>query len=238
MKSTLKALTAATLMAVAGASVGQSLTNAASNNNNIIQLTANGTVEVQQDSLSVTLSTLREGRDAHTVQVQLKQALDAAWVEARQQEQAGAMTVRTGHFSLAPTWGRDGKATGWQGQAELVLEGRDFVRITATVGKVQTLTVSQLHFSLSRAQRDQAEREAQDIAIKAFKSRAADIAHGFGFSDFSLREVSVNVSDQGNGPRPKMMAMEARSSAQAAPLPVDAGTTTVMVSVSGSVQLK
>lgn len=236
MKQTLKAFAAAVLIATTGASFGQPLTAPAPHN--IIQLTANGTVEIQQDFLSVKLSTLREGRDANAVQTQLKQALDAALVEAKQQELAGAMDVKTGNFSLTPTWGRDGKATGWQGQAELVLEGQDLVRITATAGKLQTLTVSQLNFGLSRAQRDQAERKAQDIAIKAFKSRAADIARGFGFSDFSLREVSINVSDQGNGPRPRMMAMEARSTAQGSPLPVEVGNTVVVVSVSGSVQLK
>lgn len=224
------------LIGVAGTSVGQPLTSPPPHN--IIQLSASGVVEVQQDHLSVTLSTMREGSDANAVQAQLKQAVDAALVEAKRQEKTGAMDVRTGNFSLAPTWGRDGKTTGWQGQAELVLEGQDFARITATAGKVQTLTVRQLDFGLSRAQREQAERDAQDRAIKAFKTRAADIAKGFGFTDFSLREVSIQVNDQGNGPRPRMMAMEARSSAQESPLPVDAGNTAVVVSVSGSVQLK
>lgn len=181
---------------------------------------------------------MREGRDANAVQTQLKQAVDAALVEAKSQEKVGAMDVRTGAFSLTPTWSRDGKATGWQGQAEVVLEGNDFSRITATAGKIQTLTVSQLNFGLSRPQRDNAERAAQEKAINAFKSRAAEIANGFGFSGFSLREVSVNVNDQGNGPRPRMMAMEAKLGGQSSPLPVDAGNTAIVVNVSGSVQLK
>ena len=186
----------------------------------------------------MTLSTMREGRDPNAVQIQLKQAVDAALAEAKRQEKAGAMDVRTGGFSLTPTWGRDGKATGWQGQAEVILEGDDFSRITATAGKIQTLTVSQLNFGLSRLQRDNAERDAQEKAINAFKSRAAEISKGFGFSGYSLREISVNVSDQGNGPRPRMMAMEAKLGGQASPLPVEAGNTAVVVNVSGSVQLK
>ena len=236
MKHSLKALTAATLIAVSAVSSAQS--PATPIPQNIIQLTANGTVEIQQDLLSVTLSTLREGRDANTVQTQLKQAVDAALLEAKSKEKAGAMDVRTGQFSLTPTWGKDGKTTGWQGQAELVLEGQDFSRITATAGKVHTLTISNLTFGLSQAQRDVAERNAQDKAINAFKTRAAEIATGFGFSGFSLREVSVNVNDQNNGPQPRMMAMESKLAGQASPLPVDAGNTTIVVSVSGSVQLK
>lgn len=236
MKYSLKALAAASFIAVATASAAQPLATVSPHN--IIQLTASGTVEIQQDLLSVTLSTMREGRDANAVQTQLKQAVDAALVAAKAQEKAGAMDVKTGGFSLTPTWGRDGKATGWQGQAEVVLEGDDFSRITATAGLIQTLTVSQLTFGLSRAKRDHAERDAQEKAIDAFKSRAAEIANGFGFSGFSLREISVNVSDQGHGPRPRMMAMEAKLGGQSSPLPVDAGNTAIVVNVSGSVQLK
>jgi hypothetical protein len=39
-------------------------------------------------------------------------------------------------------------------------------------------------------------------------------------------------------PRPRMMAMEAKSSMADAPVPVEAGKSAVVVTVSGSVQLK
>ena len=42
---------------------------------NVLQLTASGTVEVQQDLLSLTLTTTRDGPDAAAVQNQLKAAL-------------------------------------------------------------------------------------------------------------------------------------------------------------------
>ena len=91
---------------------------------NVLQLSATGTVEVQQDLLSMTLSTTRDAADAATVQTQLKTALDAALAEARKNAQPGQLDVRTGNFSLVPRYTRDGKITGWQGTAELVLEGR------------------------------------------------------------------------------------------------------------------
>jgi predicted secreted protein len=148
------------------------------------------------------------------------------------------MDVRTGNFSLYPRYGRDGKITAWQGSAELVLEGRDFARISATAGKIQTLTMGNVGFGLSREQRGKVEGEAQAQAIERFKAKAADIAKGFGFGGFTLREVSVNANDQGFVPRPRMMAMEARAVAADAPVPVEAGKSTVLVTVSGSVQLK
>ena len=205
---------------------------------NIVQLQASGTVEVLQDLLSISMNTTKEGSDAAAVQTQLKTALDAALTEAKKAAQPGQLDVRTGNFSLFPRFGRDGKMTGWSGSIELVLDGRDFARISTTAGKIQTLTMGNVSFGLSREQRLKVEQEAQAQAIERYKTKAADIAKSFGFGSYSLREVSVSSSDQGFVPRPRMMAMEARSSAADVPVPVEAGKSTVLVTVSGSVQLK
>ena len=205
---------------------------------NVVQLSASGSVEASQDLLSISLSTTRDGTDANAVQTQLKTALDAALTEAKKAVQPGQLDARTGNFSLYPRYGRDGKPAGWQGTAELILEGRDFARISSTAGKIQTLTVSNVSFGLSRTQRAVVEREAQALAIQSFKVRASEIAQAFGFSGYTLREVSVNASDTGYTPRPRLMAMEAKSAMADAPVPVEAGKTVVLVNVSGAVQLK
>lgn len=205
---------------------------------NVAQLSASGSVEAPQDLLQVSLTTTREAADAATVQNQLKAALDAAMTEARKAVLPGQMDMRTGAFSLYPRYGRDGKITTWQGSAELVLEGRDFARISATSGTIQTLTVNQATFSLSREQRARLEGEAQAVAIERFKAKASEIARGFGFTGYTLREITVTANDQGYVPRPRMMAMEAKASAPDAPLPVEAGRSTVLVTVSGSVQMR
>lgn len=204
---------------------------------NVAQLSATGSVEVQQDLLSVTMSTTRDGTDASVVQTQLKTALDTALAEAKKAVQPGLMDVRTGNFSLYPRYGKDGKINGWQGSTELVLEGRDFPRITSTAGKIQTLTLGNVGFALSREQRARVEGEAQALAIERFKAKAGDIAKSFGFGGYSLREVSLNTNDQGPI-RPRMMAMEAKSAMADAPISVEAGKSTVLVNVSGSVQMK
>lgn len=205
---------------------------------NVLQLSASGTLEVQQDLLSLSMSTTREGSDPQAVQSQLKTALDAALTEARKSAQAGQMDVRTGAFGIYPRYSRDGKISGWNGTAELVLEGRDFTRITQTAARIQTLTVAGASFGLSREQRAKVESEAQAVAIDRFKAKAAELAKGFGFSGYSLREVAVNSNDQVFGPRPRVMAMEAKAGAADMPVPVEAGKSTVMVTVSGSVQLR
>lgn len=205
---------------------------------NVLQLQASGTVEVQQDLLTMNLTTTREGSDPAAVQAQLKAALEAALAEARKSAQPGQMDVRTGNFALYPRHNREGRMSGWNGTAELILEGRDFPRITQTAGRIQTMTLGGVGFGLSREQRARVETEAQALAIERFKAKAAELARGFGFSGYTLREVAVNANDQGFQPRPRMMAMEAKAAMADAAVPVEAGKSAVIVTVSGSVQLR
>jgi predicted secreted protein len=205
---------------------------------NVLQLSTSATVEVPQDMLSVSLTTTREGNEAQAVQSQLKAAVDAALGEAKKASEPGQMDVRTGVFSVFPRYSNNGKVTGWRGTAEIVLEGRDFARITQTAARVSTLTVGNVGFGLSREQRMKVETDAQHAAIDRFKAKAADLSHTFGFSGYTLREVQVTSSDIGPVPRMRMAAAATQMSSAESPVPVEAGKTSVTVSVSGSVQLK
>ena len=205
---------------------------------NIVQLSANAAVEVQQDILTISMSTTREAADANVVQTQLKTALETALVEAKRASSPGQLEVRTGNFSLYPRYTKDGKINGWQGTTELVLEGRDFAKISAAAGKIQTLTIGNVAFSLSREQRAKVETEAQNTAIERFRAKAGDIAKSFGMSTYNVREVAINAGDQGYPPRPRMAEMSMKTASADAPVPVEAGKSTVVVTVSGSVQLK
>ena len=237
MKNAICLIAASAFMVYAGAAFSQNSQTAEPRN--VVQLSASGTVEVQQDLLVLALSTSKEGADAASTQAQLKQALDAALAEAKRHAQSGQMDVRTGPFGLYPRYGKDGKINGWQGRAELVLEGRDFARITATAGKIQTMAISQVAFGLSREARAKVEDQAQTQAIEQFKARAADLAKGFGFGHYSLREVAVQSNETMPGPRPRMMAAEAKAGAFSdAMVPVEAGKAQVVVNVSGSVQMR
>jgi predicted secreted protein len=205
---------------------------------NVVQLSASGSVEAQQDYLTVTLSTTREGSDAGAVQTWLRQALDGALAELKKAAQPTAMDVRSGGFNLQPRYGNDGKINGWMGSAELVLEGSDFARIGLAASKAQPLTISNMRFGLSRQARAQLETQAQALAIASFKSKAGDIARAFGFADYNLREVQVGTAEQPVGPAPRMMAMSAKGMAAEAAIPMESGKSLVQVSVYGAVQLK
>jgi predicted secreted protein len=205
---------------------------------NVVSLQSSGTVEVAQDLLMISMNTTKDGADSAVVQSQLKAALDAALAEAKKTAQPGQLDVRTGAFSLYPRYGRDGKINGWQGSTELVLEGRDFARISATAGKINTLTLGQVSFGLSREARAKVEGEAQTQAIERFKIKANEISKNFGFGGYSIREVNINSNEQGFAPRGRMEMMQAKTMAADAPVPVEAGRSTVVVTVNGSVQMK
>lgn len=226
---------AAGLWAVVPAALAQP---AAPAPHNVVQLSATAAVEARQDLLSVTLRTSRDGSEPLLVQEQLKAVLEAGLAEARGAARPGAMEVRSGNFSLVPRQGRDGRISGWQGTAEMVLSGSDFERIASTAGRIQGLTVAGVAFGLSREQRERLETQAQAQGIERFRARAGEVARAFGFTAYTLREVHVSSQELGTPPRPRFMTLEARGSAAEAPLPLEAGQATVQVTVSGSVQLK
>src|SRR5690606_13066040 len=113
-------IVAGALCAGAGMVAAQTLPEPA----NVLQLSSSGSVEVTQDLLVMTLAATREGSDAAAVQTQLQQVLDAALATAKRQAQPGQLDARTGSFAIYPRNNKDGKITGWQGRAELVLQGR------------------------------------------------------------------------------------------------------------------
>lgn len=207
---------------------------------NVLVLSAEATAEVQQDMLSITLQVVREGSEAAAVQSQLRQVLDAALAEARRAQRPGQLDVRTGGFTLYPRAApKNGSIAGWQGQAELVLEGRDLPAISALAGRLPGMTVARVGFGLSREARERVAAEVSASAIDKFRRRAASYAQQFGFAGWSVREVSISGGDVApSGPMPMFKAARA----MAAPMadesqPVEAGRATVSVTVNGSIQM-
>ena len=230
-------LVLAALWLAAGSAQGQSPVVSTVAPQNVVLLSASATVEVPKDQLTVVFSTTREGSDAAVVQAQLKQALDTALAEARKAAKPGQLDVQTGNFSLYPRYAPKGGSNGWQGSAELVVDGKDMPAISQLAGRIQTLTIARTSFGLSREGRDKVEAEVTAQAIARFKAKAEQVARQFGFGGWSLREVQVQGSDMTPGP-PVMraQAMRAPGAADEA-LPVEAGKAAVTATVSGSVQL-
>ena len=204
---------------------------------NALNLSASASQEVTRDVLGVSFTTTKEGSDAAQVQSALKQALDAALAEARKIAKPGQVEVQTGNFALYPRYApKTGQINGWQGTAELQVEGKDTAAIAQLSGRIATMSIARVGYSLSREAREKVEGEVVAQAIARYKLRAADYARQFGFAGYQIGEVSVNTADSGPMPMaaPSMMRMKAAGMADEA-LPVEAGKATVSVSVNGVV---
>lgn len=209
---------------------------------NVVQLSAVGQIEVDQDWLQMQLSATRDGADAAAVQKQLQQVVDAAMRTLKAQAQGQQMQVRSGSFGVYPRHGTDSKIKGWQGRAEIVVEGNDFARISQAAAQVSGMTVLSMGFGLSQDGRQKVQEQAQEQAVAHFKQRATLLAKQFGFSSYTLREVNVNSQDGFYAPRMQRVnasAMPAMAKMEMAdPVPTEAGKEQVTVNVSGSVQLQ
>jgi predicted secreted protein len=203
----------------------------------VVSLSSSASIEVTKDLLNVAMTTTREGQDAATVQSQLKQALDAALAEARKVARPGQLEVQTGNFSLYPRYAAKGGINGWQGSAELVIEGKDMPAIGQLTGRIGTMTIGRVGYGVSRELREKVEGEVTAQAIARYRAKAADYAKQFGYAGYVIREVSVGGSEpQMYAPAPMLRAKAMSASADEA-LPVEAGKATIVVNVNGSVQL-
>jgi len=203
----------------------------------VVTLASSATIQVPNDWITVQFSTSKEGTDANAVQAALKEALGAALAQARAVARPdGHVEVQGGGFSLQPRFNAKGIVNGWTGTTSLTVQGRDMGTIAELAGKVQTMTVGSLDYSVSREAREKVEGELAGQAIARFRAKAADYAKSFGYGSFSIREVNVNV-DNNQPPRPYLMRAKTMAVSDSAPLPVEAGSGTVTANVNGSVQL-
>ena len=208
----------------------------------VLTLSSAATVEVTKDVLAVTFTVTREGHDAQVVQSGLKQALEAALVEARKIAKPGAVEVQTGNFSLYPRYSnppKGGQATisGWQGSAELQVQGKDITAIAQLSGRIQSMTIARVGYALSREAREKVEAEVTAQAIARWRAKAAQMAQQFGYSGYSVREVNVATNDFAQQPVPMLMKISRASASAEEALPTEAGKGEVTATVSGAAQM-
>jgi predicted secreted protein len=208
----------------------------------VLNLTTSASVEVTKDVLTVVFSTTRDGSDAQSVQSALKQSLDAALAEAKKVARPAQVEVQTGNFSLYPRYGNPKSGTqqpsiiGWQGTAELQVQGKDAAAIAQLTGRVNTMSIARVGYTLSNEAREKVEGELTARAIADWRAKAQAMSQQFGYAGYTVREVNVSIGEPGGGPVPMVMA-RAKISAMAEALPTEAGKGEVTATVSGSAQM-
>ena len=236
-----KTAAAFALLAMSGAALTLSQTAAAQTvitqpqPSGVLSLSAQASAQVPQDVVNITLFYEQEAADPSSLTGTLNQRAEAALREAKGVD---GVTAKSGSFTVYPSTDRDGKISAWRGRTEVVLESHDFAAASKLAGKMSSsMQVGSVAFSLSPEAQRAAEQKLVSQAIDSFRKQAQSAAQGFGYSNFTIREV--NVGRSGAQPRPVMMMQSRAMSADAkmAPIAMEAGTTTVTVDVSGSVQM-
>ena len=208
----------------------------------VLNINSAASVEVSKDVLGVAFTVTREGADAQAVQSALKQALDVALNEARKIAKPGQVELQTGNFSLYPRYavpskGGQPQINGWQGTAELLVQGKDIPAIAQLSGRIQTMSIARVGYSLSREAREKVDADVTAQAISRWRAKAALMAQQFGYSGYSVREVNVASNDMQQGPVPMLMKSARASAVADEALPIKAGKAEVTATVSGSVQM-
>ena len=242
MPKKVRTLHRATLTLAAALAVGGAAAQVQPPVSGVLNLTMTASVEVTKDVLGVVFSTTRDGADAQAVQSALKQALDAALAEARKIAKPGQAEVQTGNFSLYPRYGNpktSGQPTiiGWQGTAELQVQGKDAAAIAQLTGRVTTMSIARVGYTLSKEVRDKVEAEVTARAIADWRAKAQQMSQQFGYGGYTVREVNVATNEQGGGPVPAMMSRAKTMQASDEALPTEAGKGDVTATVSGSAQM-
>ncbi len=226
-------------LALSGLSLGLHAQTTTAEPQQVVHLSASAWQQARQDWLRVVLRSTLEGSEPMAVQKQLKKVVDEALGQLRPQLQPHQLEVHSGAFGINPRYNDKGKIVGWQGQADLVIEGRDFGKIGQAAGQVPRMAVESAQFSLSREGRQQLEAEVQSQAVQGFRQKAQQLAKDFGFAGYTLRQVTVGTVDR---PAPVMpMVATARmvlADAAPSPIPLEGGKDEVHITVSGSIQLR
>lgn len=202
---------------------------------NQVNLDAQVTEQVSNDTLHVSMNTYGEHREAAKLAAQINRDMEWALSQARRHKE---VKVSTGGYQTWPLSSKDNlTTTGWRGQQALTLESRDSETLSALVGQLQErLKINAMNFTVSDEKRVAVENRLIDSALEAFKARANIVSANLKASGYRIVAISVGTTAQ---PPPVMYrARMAVSSMEAAPaVAVEGGESEVRVTVSGTIEL-
>jgi len=200
---------------------------------NQVRLQAQQSESVSNDTMHVTLNTYAEMQDPAKLAARINQEMDWALEKAKQYSE---IKVSTGSYQTWPVTRKE-VTTGWRGQQNLTLEGRDTELLSQLTGELQKkLKIKSMSFSVSDEKRIAVENRLIDAALNAFKVRALIVGENLNARGYRIVDINVGASAQ----RPPVMyqarvatmAMESNDS-----VAVEGGESDVQVSVSGTIEL-
>ena len=178
------------------------------------------------------------------MQAQLKQRSTPRSPKRRRRRGPGQLDVQTGNFSLYPRYVNATSSSrptisGWQGTAELIVEGRDMAAIGQLAGRIATMTIARVAYRLSREASQRVEDDIAAQAIAAFAPRRRATRSSSATPATRSARSPFGTSEPQTGPLPMMrMQAAAAPSSSGEPLSVEPGKALVTATVNGTVQMK
>ena len=199
----------------------------------LIDLSAEASRSAPNDMARTTVYAEVRGPNPAELAKQVNSTIDTALQTAKAFTKIKTQSSGTHTY---PTYGKEGRISGWRMRSELLLESRDMTALSELLGKLQeTLAVNRLVLQPSPETRKKAEEAAMLEAIAAFQAKANLIAGALKKS-YCIRQM--NIGNAGQPPVVPMMMRSARmDAAEAAPAPIEAGESMVSVTISGQIEL-
>ena len=169
-------------------------------------------------------TTTREGQDAaQPCSRSSSRRSTPRWPRRRRPRKPGQLEVQTGNFSLYPRYAAKGGITGWQGRAELVVEGaRHAGHRPAHRPHHDDDDRARRLRPVARAAREGRRRCQPRRRSRATAPRRPTMRKQFGYAGYTIREVNVSPTSRWRRAVP-MMRGKAMSASADESLPVEAG---------------
>jgi predicted secreted protein len=199
-----------------------------------IDLSAEASIEVDNDTLIAVLYAQQEGQDLSRLTNDVNHTINQAVAQAKTAE---GVTVQTLSYQTSPIYQQQ-RLSGWRVRQSIRLESRQSGHLSQLLSQLQsTLALDSLSYAVSTERRKSVEDKLIEQAIDAFQHRAKLVTERLGHKRYRLVQMSINTSGQAPQPlriRANMMALQSPAAAPS----LEAGSQTIRVEVSGRIELQ
>lgn len=199
-----------------------------------IDLSAQASMEVDNDTLIAVLYAQQEGQDLSSLTDEVNRTINQAVAQAKTAE---GVTVQTLGYQTSPIYQQQ-RLSGWRVRQSIRLESRQSGRLSQLLSRLQsTLALDSLSYAVSPERRKSVEDKLIEQAIDAFQRRAKLVAERLGHKRYRLVQMSIDTSGQAPQPlrvRANMMALQNPAAAPS----LEAGSQTIRVDVNGRIELQ
>lgn len=205
----------------------------------VIRLSTQASVDVDNDLMVVTLVVQEEDKDAASLANKVNTTMTWALESLKSYE---SIAVRSRNYQTYPKYNATNKRhlIAWSAKQSIELETDDFAAAGKAIQTLQErLQVQSINLSVKPATREKAVDVLIANALNAFKDRAALVQDNLNSSGFRILELDISTTR--NAPpsqRSRVLSVDSYSTRAVESAPaIAAGSSSVQVQVQGRIQL-